>query len=144
MQPGERTLALGLEAYRWHLLLCGGPRCCRRLQGDEVWAVLRTRLRELERRGRVAPGAIRATRVDCLTVCRKGPILVVYPGGAWYGVVDAAGCERILEEHIVRGRIVDEHLLALRSGPFGARRESDGVGPRPRRRKPEGGEPPKR
>ena len=52
------------------------------------------------------------TRVDCLSLCRSGPLLVVYPDGTWYHSVTPEVLDRIVDEHIVGGRVVTDHAFA--------------------------------
>jgi len=59
------------------------------------------------------------TKVDCLRICEQGPIAVVYPEGAWYRAVDEEAIDQIIEEHLIGGRIVEEHLITLGPLPGG-------------------------
>ena len=56
------------------------------------------------------------SKVDCLRVCEQGPIAVVYPEGAWYRLVDEDAVDRIIEEHLIGGVIVEDLLFCL--GPL--------------------------
>jgi len=109
--------ALGIGGYTKHLLLCVGPNCCTDVQGLETWSFLKSRLKELIRRRDLPPFEVYRTKVGCLRICAGGPIMVVYPEGVWYRSVTPDVCARIVDEHVLGGRIVEEYAFA--SNPLG-------------------------
>ncbi len=114
MSDKLRELAsdLGVQHIRRHIFLCCDqtePRCAPKDRGLESWEYLKRRLKELEL---VGSGGIYRTKANCFRVCARGPIAVVYPEGAWYHSCTPAVLERIIQEHLVAGRVVTEFCFA--------------------------------
>src|SRR5215212_994721 len=111
---------LGIGRYGRHLLICVGPDCVDPAAGEAVWEFVKRRLKELNLVG--AQGSVYRTKCACLRVCTQGPIAVVYPDGTWYRNVNEANAERIIREHLVGGRVVEELYFAR--NPMGGGRGS--------------------
>ena len=98
----------GVADAERHLFLCIGPDCCDSADGERVWEYVKQRVRETGLK------AMR-TKAGCFRICAGGPWLVVYPEGTWYGEMTPDRFERILQEHLLGGKPVQEWLVARNS-----------------------------
>jgi len=105
--------------YRRHLLVCVGRRCVADgMSADE----LATLARKLTESGvlKAGPNCVKPSRVDCLGICGSGPAVCVQPEGVWYWGVTPSDMDRIIDEHLGQGRVVEDLVFHRGPGPDGA------------------------
>ena len=91
--------------FQKQIFVCTGPRCAPE-SSPMLYTFLKTRLKELGLNE--GPRRIHRSQCHCFGVCQGGPIVVVYPDNVWYHHVTSEKLERILQEHILQGRPVEE------------------------------------
>ena len=136
MNPEERleaiTEALSIPRVERHIFLCANqttPRCETREVTNALWSHLKRRLKDLDLASAppawsgkpeaeptpVEPGrgSVLRSKVDCLRICEQGAICVVYPEGTWYANLDRESLDRVIDQHLVGGRPVEELAFAV-------------------------------
>ena len=89
---------------RTHILVCGGTGC----SSSNSQALIDELNRELEEKG--LAGEVQVIKTGCFGLCALGPVVIVYPEGCFYSHVTVEDIPEIVEEHILKGRIVTRLL----------------------------------
>ena len=89
---------------RAHILVCGGTGCTSG-NSKKIFNEFDRLLKENK-----LDKEVKLIMTGCFGLCARGPIVVVYPDGAFYQHVKVADVEEIVLEHILKGRIVERLL----------------------------------
>ncbi len=93
-----------MDLFRSHVMVCGGTGCTSSNSG----AVINEFEKLLGEKG--LDKEVKVVRTGCFGLCEAGPVCIVYPEGAFYAHVKVEDVERIVDEHLIKGRIVKELL----------------------------------
>ena len=85
-----------------HVFVCTHGKTCPRQGSLEVHGQMRRRIKEAD-----LAGQIRINKSGCMAQCGYGPMVVVYPDNVWYGAVTREAAARIVDEHLLGGRAVE-------------------------------------
>jgi sirohydrochlorin cobaltochelatase len=94
-----------LKKISHHVLVCNHKTCLK--QGGK--AAAKSLKRAIKDCG--LSDEVMVTKVKCLDQCGRGPVMVVYPEGVWYGGVDEESARGIVTEHLEKGLALEERIL---------------------------------
>lgn len=100
-----------LTPYSKHILFCVGGSCGNTEESLKLFDYLRNQLKALGLDS--GEGRIMRSKSTCLGVCGGGPVAVVYPEAIWYGSLDQAKIDRIIQEHLIEGIPAKDLILPL-------------------------------
>ncbi len=86
--------------YRSHVLVCGGTGCTSSHSNEIIEAL------ESELKAKGLENEIKVIKTGCFGLCALGPIMIVYPEGCFYSEVKVEDVPEIVEEHLLKGRMV--------------------------------------
>lgn len=92
-----------------HFFLCIGPDCISSKEGEKLWSHLKKRLSDVKEQS--PEGRLYRSKVGCLRICEQGAVGVVYPDGTWYAGLDKDGIDRVVDEHLMEGRRVEDLVI---------------------------------
>ncbi len=98
---------------KYHIFVCSSSR----INGDQkgfcfqkdAVGIVNNFMEEIQ--DRELDGEVMITNTGCFGICSKGPIVVVYPEGVWYGSVTPDDVEEIMDSHIENGEVVSRLAL---------------------------------
>lgn len=99
--------------YRSHVLVCGGTGCT----SSGSHQIMETLKAELEKKG--LQNEVSVVQTGCHGLCALGPIMIVYPDASFYSMVKAEDIPEIVEEHLLKGRVVARLLYQETVTPSG-------------------------
>lgn len=90
--------------YRSNVLVCGGTGC----SSSNSQEIMRRLEEEIRKKG--LEKEVNVVCTGCFGLCSLGPVVIVYPEGSFYSKVTLADIPEIVEEHLLKGRIVKRLL----------------------------------
>jgi (2Fe-2S) ferredoxin len=96
--------------YKHHIFFCtnirdDGRKCCQDADARNMRDYAKARTKELKL---AKPGGVRVNIAGCMNRCQEGPVAVVYPEGVWYRYKNKDDIDRIIENHLMKGQVVED------------------------------------
>ncbi|MBQ0109314.1 MAG: (2Fe-2S) ferredoxin domain-containing protein, partial [Clostridiales bacterium] len=85
---------------RSHVLICGGTGCT----SSGSVKIREAMEKELEAKG--LQDEVKVVQTGCFGLCALGPVMIIYPEGTFYSRVKLEDVPEIVEEHLLKGRLV--------------------------------------
>ena len=112
--PAEVADLLGIGHVETHLFICTGPDCCTPETGVESWQAVKAKVKELY--PRLPEAKMYRTKVNCLRICKQGPIALAYPQGKWFRGVTPERVDELLD-YLDSGSL-EPHPLEFKARPL--------------------------
>ena len=93
-----------MDLIRSHVMVCGGTGCT----SSNSAAVIAEFEKQLQEKG--LDKEVKVVRTGCFGLCEAGPVCIVYPEGSFYAHVTPENVTKIVDEHLIKGRIVKDLL----------------------------------
>jgi NADP-reducing hydrogenase subunit HndC len=90
--------------FRSHILVCGGTGCHSN-KSDEIFKEFQKQLKEKN-----LENDVQTVMTGCFGLCAVGPVVIVYPEGAFYSGIKTSDVSEIVDEHLIKGRLVNRLL----------------------------------
>ena len=90
--------------YRSHVLICGGTGC----SSSNSQLIIDEMEKEIAAAG--LTDEVKVVKTGCFGLCALGPIMIIYPEGSFYSEVKPSDAHEIVQEHLLKGRIVKRLL----------------------------------
>lgn len=111
---------LGIGNFDTHLFLCTGPDCCTPEEGAAAWQVVKRTVKALN--PDLRHSKLYRTKVNCLRMCKGGPIAVSYPQGKWFHSVTEENAASVVE--YLQSGATEPHPLEFRAHPLFPRNDA--------------------
>ena len=101
-----------MKPIQRHILFCSGSDC-KKKGNKKAYKHMKKTLKKSKQ-----PFA-RCSKTKCLGACKHAPVMAVYPDGTWYsGASSKREIEAVVDEHIVGGQPIEEHVLHQMKPPI--------------------------